>query len=185
MFKSCPGVLPHAALAAKVLVVATLYLSIVDITETCLRNDRRFAAEGDRLSLDDRTRLETLIRDAAIYFPGTAGFEDRRTVHNGGCLNRHPAVIVVPRSKESVSDAIVAAQSFGLEISVRSGGHSYICESIKDGGLHIDLRSLNKVSLDESTMRAILGPGSQWDRVLKIILPSKYTMVHGGCASVG
>ena len=27
-----------------------------------------------------------------------------------------------------------------LQISVRSGGHSYTCTSVRDGGMHIDLR---------------------------------------------
>ena len=30
-----------------------------------------------------------------------------------------------------------------------------------------------------------LGPGSKWSRVLKILPPSKYTVVHGQCTDVG
>ena len=38
----------------------------------------------------------------------------------------------------------------GLELSVRSGGHSYTCTSLKHGGLHLDLRSLDRVELVRS-----------------------------------
>ena len=32
-------------------------------------------------------------------------------------------------------------------MSVRSGGHSYTCQSIKEGGIHFDLRRLDKVEI--------------------------------------
>ena len=34
-----------------------------------------------------------------------------------------------------------------MEVSVRSGGHSYTCQSIKEGGIHFDLRRLDKVEI--------------------------------------
>ncbi len=34
-------------------------------------------------------------------------------------------------------------------------------------------------------MVAALGPGSTWGRVLRKISPSRYTMVHGQCLTVG
>ena len=40
-----------------------------------------------------------------------------------------------------------AARAGGLEVSVRSGGHSYTCQSIKEGGLHLDLRRLDKIEV--------------------------------------
>ena len=46
-----------------------------------------------------------------------------------------------------VSRAVRAARSAGLELSVRSGGHSYTCQSIKQGGVHLDLRRLNKIEV--------------------------------------
>ena len=30
-----------------------------------------------------------------------------------------------------------------------------------------------------------LGPGSTWDRVLDIVPPERYTMIHGQCLAVG
>jgi hypothetical protein len=52
------------------------------------------------------------------------------------------------------------------------------------GGVHIDLRAMNSVGLMSSHM-AVLGPGGTWKSVLEKIPPSKYTMIHGQCTSVG
>ena len=62
------------------------------------------------------------------------------------------------------------------------------------GGLHIDMRRMNKVHLtrrkgldkefgDGPALE--LGPGSTWERVLNLVPKTKYTMVHGQCLSVG
>jgi FAD/FMN-containing dehydrogenase len=43
---------------------------------------------------------------------------------------------------------------------------------------------MNKVRI-ASPHHLELGPGSTWDRVLKLVPPSKYTIIHGQCRSVG
>ena len=35
---------------------------------------------------------------------------------------------------------IRSAANNNMEISVRSGGHSYTCTNLKQGGVHIDMR---------------------------------------------
>ena len=50
-------------------------------------------------------------------------------------------------STADVAAAVRAARSSDLEVSVRSGGHSYTCQSIKEGGIHFDLRRLDKVEI--------------------------------------
>ena len=46
------------------------------------------------------------------------------------------------------------------------------------------MRNMNKIELinDETV---ILGPGNTWKDVLEVIPPTKYTMIHGQCTSVG
>ena len=55
---------------------------------------------------------------------------------------------------------------------------------LKIGGVHIDMRSMNKIEL-VSPYLSILGPGSIWYDVLQVISPEKFTMLHGQCESVG
>ena len=46
------------------------------------------------------------------------------------------------------------------------------------------MRRMNKVKI-VSPHRLELGPGSTWDRVLKLVPPEHYTIIHGQCKSVG
>jgi FAD/FMN-containing dehydrogenase len=43
---------------------------------------------------------------------------------------------------------------------------------------------MNKVSLI-SPYKAVLGPGGTWKQVLETIPPTKFTLIHGQCTSVG
>ena len=65
-------------------------------------------------------------------------------VMNAACTAR-PAVIVVPNTSEDVAAVVRAASSSGLELSVRSGGHSYTCTNLKEGGVHVDMRSAQQL----------------------------------------
>ena len=46
------------------------------------------------------------------------------------------------------------------------------------------MRRLNRIGLLNNEI-AILGPGSTWKDVLEVLPPSKFTMIHGQCTSVG
>ena len=121
--------------------------------------------------------------------PWDSGYEAARAIHNNACCQR-PILIVQPWGDKDVSRVVQFTVRHKLELSVRSGGHSYTCTSLKDGGVHLDLRSLNKVQLvktrrSRTGIAAVLGPGNTWGRVLSVIPPEKYTMVHGQCLTVG
>ena len=49
-------------------------------------------------------------------------------------------MIVVPNFEQDVSFIIRAARANNMELSIRSGGHSYTCTNIKEGGVHMDMR---------------------------------------------
>merc|ERR1712198_44854 len=78
-------------------------------------------------------------QSGAVLTPNSPGYEDRRKVMNAACTAK-PAVIVVPNTDMDVSIILAAARSNNMEISVRSGGHSYTCTNLKEGGVHVDMR---------------------------------------------
>ena len=82
------------------------------------------------------------------------------------------------------------ARKHSKEVSVRSGGHSYTCTNIKEGGVHIDMREFTTLELEEgasspSGLALRLGPGRVWGEVLEFAPPSRYSYPHGQCRSVG
>ena len=72
-------------------------------------------------------------------------FEKVIKVKNGMCKGLEPGLVARPINAAEVAMCVVAAREFNFSISVRSGGHSYICQSSKSNSLHLDLRKLNKI----------------------------------------
>ena len=73
---------------------------------------------------------------ANVYMKGSSMYEKRRVLKNGMCMNIYPDMVVVPKSTEDVSQIIKAASHYHIPISVRSGGHSYTCQSVKPGSVY-------------------------------------------------
>merc|ERR1719312_513637 len=128
-------------------------------------------------------------QSGAVYTPGQSGYEEKRKVMNAACTAR-PAVIVVPNFDQDISFIIRATKANNMELSIRSGGHSYTCTNIKEGGVHMDMRSFNKMEMVDTTLsptgKALkLGPGRIWGDVLEFAPPERYSYPHGQCRSVG
>ena len=71
---------------------------------------------------------------------------------NAACL-ADPAVIVQPTTAYEVSRALQYAADMSLQVSVRGGGHSYTCNSVKNNSMQIDMRQINNIELrSESTI---------------------------------
>ncbi len=90
--------------------------------------------------------LHAAIRGQVVV-NGDPGFDALRGVHNTR-FDRTPAAIVRPADALDVSRAVLVAQELGLDLAVRSGGHSVAGLSTTDGGLLLDMRSLNGVDID-------------------------------------
>ena len=66
-----------------------------------------------------------------MFLRGSPEYENARAVHNGACRNIFPLLIVKPRNSEDVSAIVTVAVKYGIELSVRSGGHSFQCQGTK------------------------------------------------------
>ncbi|XP_023338544.1 uncharacterized protein LOC111709168 [Eurytemora carolleeae] len=116
-------------------------------------------------------------------------YQQLRLVNNKACTAR-PYAIIRPRTTEDVALAVNFAHRHRIQISVRSGGHGYTCNQIKEGAILIDLRGLNKISLiktgkSRTGLAAVLGTGSTWGDVQRKIPLDRYSYPHGQCRSVG
>ncbi len=78
---------------------------------------------------------------------GNYAYERYRKVKNGACNVLYPLIIIRPANERDVAVGIKVARAVDVDISVRSGGHGYTCNNIKNGSLHFDLRKLNRVEL--------------------------------------
>ena len=82
-----------------------------------------------------------------VIAPGDAGYDEARTVFYGG-IDRRPAVIVQPTDATEVSYIVSLARETGVELAVRSGGHSVAGHSVSEGGIVLDLRDMRVLHID-------------------------------------
>ena len=94
------------------------------------------AATDTTISIED---LRTVFDDRLIS-PTDAAYDEARTVFYGG-IDRRPALIVRARNATDASRAVRLARNSGLELAVRSGGHSIAGHGVSDGGIVLDLSS--------------------------------------------
>jgi FAD/FMN-containing dehydrogenase len=97
--------------------------------------------------------------DGTVLEPADPGYEDARALFNS-MIDRRPALIAQCAGVEDVRAAVALARTSGLPTAVRGGGHSVAGKSLCDGGIVIDLRRMNAVSVDPDTRTATVGGGA-------------------------
>src|SRR5215469_10344330 len=90
--------------------------------------------------------LSSQLRGARLI-PSSRGYNDARVIWNG-LADKRPAIIVQCTGAADVMDALRFARKHGLQVAVRGGGHNVAGNASCDGGLVIDLSSMNAVLVD-------------------------------------
>jgi FAD/FMN-containing dehydrogenase len=88
-----------------------------------------------------------------VIAPGDDGYDAARTVFYGG-IDRRPAVIVRPANANEVARVVSLARETGLELAIRSGGHSTAGHSVSEGGIVLDLKDMRALDIDAESRTA-------------------------------
>jgi FAD/FMN-containing dehydrogenase len=123
-----------------------------------------------------------------LLWRGEAGYEEARVgrVFNARRPDRFPAAVLLAASEQDVIDGVRLARERGLEVSVRSGGHSWAAWSIRDDALLIDLGGLRELTYDPDTGIATAAPATRGGAELTPFLTSHGRAFTGGhCPGVG
>jgi FAD/FMN-containing dehydrogenase len=94
-----------------------------------------------------------------VLLAGSQDYDRARRVWNAS-FDKKPALIARCTGASDVQLAVTFAREHQLLTAVRAGGHSYSGKSSCDGGLVIDLQSMQGVRVDPETRRAYLESGS-------------------------
>jgi len=82
-----------------------------------------------------------------VIAPDDPEYHEARTVFYGG-IDRRPAVIARAADATDVSHVVSLARESGIELAVRSGGHSIPGHSVSDGGIVLDLSDMRALDID-------------------------------------
>jgi FAD/FMN-containing dehydrogenase len=82
-----------------------------------------------------------------VIAPGDEDYDVARTVFPGG-IDRRPGAIVRVADAADVARVVEFGRELGVDIAVRSGGHSGAGHSVSEGGITIDLADLRTIDID-------------------------------------
>ena len=104
----------------------------------------------------------TVASRGLTYRHGEPGYEGARRsmMWNTNVPHRFPDVIVQANDEADAVAAVKEAAAAGMRIAVKSGGHSWSGNHVRDGGLLLDVSRLNAVAIDKASMTAVAGAGA-------------------------
>ncbi|MGZ8801580.1 MAG: FAD-binding oxidoreductase [Mycobacterium sp.] len=120
------------------------------------------------------------------FFRGDDGYEQARsqTVWNARTPQRYPEVVVQAVDVGDVVAAVRYAQRRDLRIGVRSGGHSWAGNHVRDGGVLLDVSRLDRCTIDAEAGVAVAGPGIGGSVLAARLSEQKLFFPAGHCKGV-
>src|SRR5829696_7867849 len=110
--------------------------------------------ETKDLPIDDlRSQLE-----GEVIAPDDGGYDEARHVFFKG-FDRTPLAVARAANADDVSKVVTAARDSGLDLAVRSGGHSRAGYGTTDGGLVLDLSAMKSLEIDADSKTAWVETG--------------------------
>lgn len=116
--------------------------------------------------------------------PGDDGYDAARAVIYGG-FDHHPGAIVRVRSVADIQKVVNAARESGVELAVRSGGHSNAGHSGTNGGIVLDLREMKAIEIDEASKTVWAETGVTAEELTKATTEKNLVVGFGDAGSVG
>ena len=129
------------------------------------------------------SELRTAFKGQVIA-PGDDAYDEARTVFYGG-IDRHPAVIIRVVNADEVARVISLARESGLELAVRSGGHSTSGHSVSEGGIVLDLSNMRDLQIDVDGRTAWAETGLTAGEITSAVGEHGLAIGFGDTGSVG
>ena len=117
-----------------------------------------------------------------VIAPNDVDYDKARTVVAGD-INRRPAVIIKVTNTNEVAGVISLAKETGLELAIRSGGHSIY--GVTEGGIVLDLSLMKNIEIDTDTKTTWAETGLTAGEYSSIVAEHGFATGFGDTGSVG
>jgi len=119
-----------------------------------------------------------------VITPADSDYDEARTLFVGG-IDRHPTVIVKVADANDVAQVIALARETGMELAIRSGGHSGVGHSVSEGGIVLDLSDMKGLDIDLPNRTVWLETGLTAAEVTSALGEHGLAVGFGDTGSVG
>src|SRR5579872_6526672 len=146
------------------------------------------AASGRSAAAESRSnakiaRLAQQLR-GQVLVPGNAGYDSARLLFNSLYDAVRPLAVVQAANIADVSRTLAFAQHEGLQLILRSGGHSFAGYSTGPG-IVLDVSRMNQIVVEPSGNRARVGAGVKLIQLLTELGRVQRAVPAGFCPTVG
>jgi hypothetical protein len=124
------------------------FMSMSKNDKTNVANDVKSSTGAPALSLTkiSLSQLRKRLKGQVIS-PEDAEFDQARSLFYGG-MDRRPGVIIRAANTADIAQVINLARETGVELAIRSGGHSVAGHSVTEGGILLDLKEMRGLNID-------------------------------------
>ncbi|HVX41245.1 MAG TPA: FAD-binding oxidoreductase [Gemmatimonadaceae bacterium] len=122
--------------------------------------------------------------EGQLILPGNPVYDLARQPFNAR-VDQHPAAVARCLSEADVAACVRFGARFGVQLTVRSGGHGAEGFCSRDNELMIDLSAMQKIEVDLENKVVHVGGGCFWGMVDIATYPRGLAAPGGGCAEVG
>jgi FAD/FMN-containing dehydrogenase len=119
-----------------------------------------------------------------IIRPYEQTYDEARSIYNT-MIDKKPAVIAQCADTDDVIRAVRFGRDQGLEIAVRGGGHSVAGRSLTEGGIVVDLRRMNAVSVDPEARTVTVAGGATMSHLDRATQSHGLAVTGGRVSSTG
>jgi hypothetical protein len=119
-----------------------------------------------------------------LIMPTNSAYANDRLLYNSKFVDLHPQAIAYCASADDVARCVDFATSRAVELTARSGGHSYGGYSNSDG-LVIDVSRLATIAVNTTTNTATIGAGAQLIDIYNTVGAHDRLLPGGSCPTVG
>lgn len=116
--------------------------------------------------------------------PDSKGYHSARQLFNSR-LNLRPKVVAVCKNEAEVAAAVAKAHGNGMQVTVKSGGHSFEGFSSNNGGMMLDLSAMKNLTYHAKERTLTAQPGCKLAEVGDLLFPKGRLLPSGSCAGVG
>ena len=141
--------------------------------------DSSFAALGN-----DRARLKALLLafKGQLVFPNSPSYDQDRQVSDPA-FQFYPVAIAYCEAFTDVRLILEWATELGEKVTCRSGGHSTAGYSVNNG-IVLDTSRMNAVYVDAAKKIAVVGPGTEFEKLNATLDSYRLHVPGGGCPTV-
>lgn len=168
----------------KNLLIAGFGLQLVGCTTPPEETTKAAPAPPAPEPITDPEVVEEIVEsnNVSYFFPADEEFTELATYFNKH-TQKSPGVIALVSNTEGVSEAIKYAIENDLQVSVKSGGHSFEQFSSNIDGLVINLSLLKQMEWEDDLLT--LGPGCLLKEIYDEVIPKERILPAGSCGTVG